>query len=200
VRLVDRVHNFVVRMKGDLDQFGFFTRATLNAFEQDINWDVAPIYALLHEPCWMFGPGFASNWSADRVGKSLDEYQWLNNDWAGPESLGDKPLYFIGEMVPSLLFDTCSELIQLKDTAEILAQFDQWSPLYDIQQLGSNKVPVYAVVYNDMYVDADMSKVTASRIKGIKVFQTNVLFHGALRTKPEDVFRELFKLRDDTID
>jgi len=88
----------------------------------------------------------------------------------------------------------------MKETAQILADYDEWPPLYDIEQLGKNEVPVFATTYNDMYVDAELARVTASRIKGIKVFETNVLFHSALRTNSSDVFRELLALRDDTID
>ncbi|KAI1345160.1 Alpha/Beta hydrolase protein [Xylariaceae sp. FL0016] len=196
---IDKVHNHIIRMKGDLDQFGVFTRQTLNGLEQDGGWDDAPIYSLLHEPCWCYGP-VAGRWAAERVGKRLEEYQWLRKDWMGPSSLGDKPLYFSGEMIYPFFFDTCSELMKMKETADILAHYDQWPPLYDLEQLGRNEVPVYAACYNDMYVDADFARVTASRIKGIKVFETNVMYHSALRSKPADVFRELLALRDDTID
>lgn len=197
---MDRVHGLILKMKADLDQFGFFTRATLNSMEQEIGWDTAPVYAILHEPCWTYGPGIASNWAAARVGKALSEYQWLREDWVVSESPDDEPLYFIGEMVPPFLFDTCPELKEMKETAEILAKFDQWSPLYDLEQLARNEVPVYAAIYNDMYVDAGMARVTASRIQGTKVFETNVLFHSALRSRSDTVIKELLKLRDDTID
>ncbi|KAI1382219.1 alpha/beta-hydrolase [Hypoxylon crocopeplum] len=197
---IDRVHDYITKMKGDLSQFGMFARYTLNELEQDNLWDTAPIYTLLHEPCWCFGPGVAGKWAAERVGKSLDEYQWLRKDWAGPASLGEKPLFFSGEMIYPFHFETCSELIKLKETAQILAEFDGWAPLYDIEQLGKNEVPVYAASYNDMYVDPDLARVTASRIKGIKVFETNVLYHNAFRANPDDVIPQLLKLRDDTID
>ncbi|XXG94671.1 hypothetical protein Hte_000928 [Hypoxylon texense] len=197
---IDRVHTYITRMKADLDQFGKFTRYTLNELEQDNVWDTAPIYTLLHEPCWCYGPGVAGKWAAERVGQSLEEYQWLQADWAGPSSLGEKPLYFSGEMIYPFHFETCSELVKLKEVADILAKFDGWAPLYDIQQLGKNEVPVYAASYNDMYVDPDLARVTASRIKGIKVFETNVLYHNAVRSNPDDVIPQLLKLRDDTID
>ncbi|KAI1416043.1 alpha/beta-hydrolase [Hypoxylon sp. FL1857] len=197
---LDRVHNYIIRMKGDLDQFGMFTRYTLNELEHDNMWDTCPIYTVLHEPIWCYIPGIAARWAAERVGKALDQYQWLRTDWAGPASLGDKPLFFSGEMIYPFHFETCSELIKLKEAANILAEYDQWPPLYDIPQLAKNEVPVYAASYNDMYVDPDMARVTASRIKGIKVFETNVLYHNALRPRPEDVIPQLLKLRDDTID
>ncbi|KAK8033267.1 hypothetical protein PG991_002665 [Apiospora marii] len=198
---IDQVHNTILKMKADLDQFGVFTRATLNAFEQDQGWDNAPIYAMLHEPCWIYGSGIAANWAAERVGKTLGRYQWLKEDWPGPQSLEeDEPMYFSGEMVYSFYFDVCDGLKPLKETAQILAEFDKWPPLYDIEQLQNNEVPVYAACYEDMYVDPGTARVTASRIKGIKVFETNVLYHSALRSRPDDVFRELLRLRDDTID
>ncbi|KAK5630123.1 hypothetical protein RRF57_005838 [Xylaria bambusicola] len=46
---LDTVHNLIIRMKGDLDQFGVFSHETLNALEQDGGRDIAPIYTLLHE-------------------------------------------------------------------------------------------------------------------------------------------------------
>ncbi|KAI0400334.1 alpha/beta-hydrolase [Xylaria palmicola] len=197
---LDRVHSFIVRMKGDLDQFGVFSRPTLNALEQAGGWDNAPIYTLLHEPCWCYGSGVAGRWAAERVGQGIEEYQWLRNDWSGPTSLGDKPLFFSGEMIFPFHFEMCSELSAMKSTADILANYDEWPPLYDLEQLAKNEVPVYAASYNDMYVDAGLARVTASQIKGIKVFETNILYHSALRTKSDEVLQQLFALRDDTID
>ncbi|KAI0482825.1 alpha/beta-hydrolase [Xylariaceae sp. FL0804] len=196
---IDTLHGLVIKMKADLDQFGVFTRYTLSSLEQD-GFDTNPIYALLHEPCWCYGPGVVSKWAAERVGNNLAQYQWLRADWPGPQSLGDKPLYFSGEMIYPFYFDTHAELMKIFLTAHILANYDQWAPLYDIEQLSRNEVPVYAACYNDMYVDADMARVTASRIRGIKVYETNVLFHNALRSNPDEVFRQLLALRDDTID
>lgn len=197
---LDIVHNFVLKMKGDLDQFGVFTRYTLNALEQNMVWDIAPIYSVLHEPIWCYRPGIASNWAAERVGQSLQPFQWLKTDWAGPQSMKeDEPLYFSGEMVYPFFFDNCDELRKLKETAQILSKFDEWPELYDAEQLKKNTVPVYAAIYNDMYVFPDDSKATASKIKGCKTWETSVHFHGALRSHSADVFRELLRLRDDTI-
>jgi pimeloyl-ACP methyl ester carboxylesterase len=198
---LDIVHNHVVRMKGDIDQFGFFTRATLNDLQQTMGWDEAPIYSVLHEPIWCYKPGLASNWAAERVGKSLQPFQWLKQDWSGPQSLErDEPLFFSGEMIYPFFFDTCDELNKMKETAEILAKYDQWPALYDEAQLRKNTVPVYAAIYNDMYVVPEDSRKTASIIKGCKTWESSVHFHGALRSHAADVFRELLALRDDTID
>ncbi|KAI0164926.1 alpha/beta-hydrolase [Xylariaceae sp. FL1272] len=197
---LDTVHNIIIRMKADFDQFGELSYPILNQLEQEGGWDVAPIYTLLHEPCWCFGPGVAGNWAAKRVGANLEEYSWLRDDWSGTASLGDRPLFFSGEMIFPFHFETCAELIKMKETAHILARYDQWPALYDIEKLGRNTVPVYAASYNDMYVDAGLARVTASRVRGLKLFETNVMFHSALRKRTDDVLRELLALRDDTID
>ena len=52
----------------------------------------------------------------------------------------------------------------------------------------------------DMFVDIDMSKETAKKVKGLKLFTTNVMFHDAVRSKSDEVVRQVFALRDDTID
>ncbi|KAM0819607.1 putative Alpha/Beta hydrolase protein [Seiridium cardinale] len=197
---LDTVHNHILKLKGDIDQFGFFTRATLNDLQQTLGWDDAPIYTVLHEPIWCYRPGVASNWAAERVGKGLENFQWLKSDWRGPQSLkDDEPLYFSGEMVYPFFFDTSDELNQMKDVAHILAKYDQWPAIYDEAQLKKNTVPVYAAIYEDMYVYPEDSRKTASIIKGCKTWESSVHFHGALRSHPSDVFGELLRLRDDTI-
>ncbi|KAG9859262.1 alpha/beta-hydrolase, partial [Aureobasidium melanogenum] len=51
-----------------------------------------------------------------------------------------------------------------------------------------------------MYVDYDYSRETAEKIKGCKTFTTNVMYHNAIRSKADEVIRQLFELRDDVID
>lgn len=51
-----------------------------------------------------------------------------------------------------------------------------------------------------MYVDYDFSRDTASKIKGCKLFTTNVMYHDAVREKADEVMKQLFALRDDVID
>ena len=165
---LDTVHNLIIRMKGDLDQFGVFSRATLNAIEQDGGWDTAPIYALLHEPCWCYGPGVAGKWAAERVGQGIEEFQWLRKDWAGLAALGDKPLYFSGEMIFPFHFEMCSELSQMKETAHILAYYDEWQPLYNIEQLAKNGtyknlrclIPCYSyIVSSSKFYDIELGEL-----------------------------------------
>jgi hypothetical protein len=111
------------------------------------------------------------------------------------------PIFFTGEMVFDWMLDDYSELIKLKTQGNLLAQFTDWPALYDEKQLAENEVPVYAAVYlDDMYVDYDFSIETARKIKGTKTFVTNAMYHDAVRSKMEDVTKNLFALRDDSID
>lgn len=197
---LDSVHSTILKLKTDLDQFGFFTRASLTNLEDATSFDSNIIYAILHEAIYTEKPGIASNWAAYRVGKSLEEFSWLEKEPAISEFTAP-PLYFSGEMIFPLHFETYPELIELREAAELLAKFDEWPDLYDEEQLRKNTVPVYAASYiDDMYVDYEFAKDTAALVKGSKVFETNQLYHSALRAKTDDVMRELFKLRDNPID
>lgn len=99
------------------------------------------------------------------------------------------------------MFESYSELNGLKETANILAETDDWPALYDEAQLAKNNVPVYAVTYvDDMYVDFDLARATASKIKNSTHFITNIWYHNAVRVKSDEVMRVLFDLREDSID
>ncbi|KAH6606593.1 proline iminopeptidase [Trichoderma cornu-damae] len=200
---LDHVHAVLVHLKASLDQFGFLTRASLAPLEAFTAFDTNIIYAILHEAIYCDGPGSASNWAANRVGKSLAQYPWLcrdNTSVASSASPG-QPLLFSGEMIFPFHFETYPELIPLRGVAERLASATDWPALYDVDQLRKNDVPVYATSYiNDMYLGYDIAKETANLIKGIKTFETNTMYHNAVRVKPEEVFQNLFSLRDDVID
>lgn len=99
------------------------------------------------------------------------------------------------------MFDDYEELAQLKETADILAKFENWPDLYDENQLARNEVPVYSSIFvDDMYVHFDFSRETASKIKNCKHFITNVMYHNALTEKSDELMKQLFALRDDVID
>jgi proline iminopeptidase len=99
------------------------------------------------------------------------------------------------------MFESYTELKQIQEAAEILATTSDWPSLYDEAQLAKNEVPVYAATYiDDMYVHFDLASNTAAKIKGMKHFITNTMYHDALRSKSGEVMRQLFNLRDDSID
>jgi proline iminopeptidase len=99
------------------------------------------------------------------------------------------------------MFESYDELNEVKEAANILAATEDWPALYDEAQLAKNEVPVYAATYiEDMYVHFSHSSNTAAKIKGIKQFITNTMFHNALRAKSDEVMQQLFALREDTVD
>ncbi|KAL6869617.1 hypothetical protein ACO1O0_000943 [Amphichorda felina] len=196
---IDSVHNIILHLKSSLDQFGFFTRAALTPLETNTPFDTNIIYAILHEAIYCDGPDKASDWASQRVGERHPSFRWLKPG----TSVGDvdQPLYFSGENVFPFHFETYPELIRLKEVADQLAGFDNWPRLYDEEQLSKNTVPVYAALYlEDMYVDADFSRETARLVNNTKVFETNVMYHDALRSKGDAVLEQLFSLRDDVLD
>lgn len=99
------------------------------------------------------------------------------------------------------MFTSYTELSQIKEAAEILATTTTWPALYDEEQLAKNDVPVYAASYvDDMYVHFELASRTAAKIRGVKQFITNTMYHDALRSKSDELMRQLFALRDDSID
>ncbi len=196
---LDSVHSLILKMTSTLGQFGFLTRATLAALEQSTPFDTNPVYAILHEPIYNYKGGIRSDWAAQRVGQEMQEFSWLSHD--GQAINLTERLNFSGEMIFPFQFDTYPELRGLKEAANIIAQDDDWDNLYDIDQLRKNEVPVYAASFvDDMFVDFEFARETASLIKGIKVYETNVMYHNAVRAKTDEVLGQLFRMRDDTID
>lgn len=192
---MDSVHDMITRFTSDLNQSGFFTRPTLAAFGAMIPFDTAPLYALLHEP--IYAQGTAPAWAADRCLAHHPDFARLP-PLDGPD---DDPVLFTGEAVSRAMFADFDELRGLADVADRLARFPDWPPLYDGARLAANEVPVYAATFvEDMYVDFDFARETASRIGRCKTFVTNVLYHDALVNRTDELLKQLFALRDDTID
>ena len=76
--------------------------------------------------------------------------------------------------------------------AGILAERDDWPPLYDPSRLATNEVPVAAAVYyNDMYVDRELSMQTAEAIRGLRAWVTSEYEHDGLRVSDGAVLDRL---------
>lgn len=105
-----------------------------------------------------------------------------------------------GQIYP-WMFDDYSELRKVQSVANKVAADADWPALFNEEQLAKNEVPVYAAAYvEDMYVPYELSVETAAKIKGCKMFSTNVFYHNADSQKTDEVARQLFALRDDVID
>jgi hypothetical protein len=99
-------------------------------------------------------------------------------------------------MIYPSMFSDYSELTKFREVAGLLAKDKDWPDLYDIEQLKKNEVPVFAANFiDDMYVSWELSRETVKTIKGARSFDTNSLYHNAVRNRTETVMNELWRLR-----
>ena len=149
------------------------------AMMEQLSLAAAPLYALLHEAC--YAQGGATRWAADRVRAEFPEFD--------PSS---DPLYFTGEMIYPWMIDADPVLRPLRQAAGILAERDDWPPLYDPARLAGNEVPAAAAVYyHDMYVDREYSMQTAQAIRGLQAWVTSEYEHDGLRVSDGAVLDRL---------
>ncbi len=142
----------------------------LAAVESATTYVDRPLYAVMHES--IYCQGFASHWAAQRVADALPEF--------APTA---RPLLPTGEMMlPGLVRDDRS-VAPLMATAELLAAYDEWPALYDVDRLAANPVPVAAAVFHeDMYVEHALSMETAARVGNLRTWETGRLGHDGLRS------------------
>ena len=141
-----------------------------------------PLYALMHES--IYGQGRATGWAAWRV---LESFPQFRPDAAEP--------LFTGEMVYPWYFEEDPALRPLAETARLLADKDDWPPLYDLAQLTRNEVPVAAAVYtDDIYVDRDLSLETAETVRGLQVWETADFHHDGIADDGEAIFTRLLSM------
>lgn len=157
--------------------------AFLNQMQQEQGYLTNPIYAILHEA--IYCQGYASNWSAHRV---RDEYPRFNYQKGGE-------FWFTGEMVYPWMFDQLETLKPLKEAAQILAEKQDWSPVYDASVLANNPVPTACAVYaDDMYVELRYSQETLANIPNSKAWITNEYEHNGISVDGENILRRLMDI------
>jgi pimeloyl-ACP methyl ester carboxylesterase len=106
------------------------------------------------------------------------------------------PLLFTGEMFYPWMFDDIRALRPFRGAAELLATYDDWGPVYDLDRLAANEVPVLAAVYHDdMYVDAGLQLETAGRVGNVRTWVTNEFEHDGLRKDGARVLGRLMDMR-----
>jgi pimeloyl-ACP methyl ester carboxylesterase len=158
--------------------------AFLYSVMDELSFNTGPLYALLHEPA--YAQGCAPRWSAQRIRAEFGEFD------PGPAIEGTAPLFFTGEMIYPWMIDADPVLRPLRETADILAERDDWPPLYDPSRLAANDVPVAAAVYyDDMYVDREFSMQTAQAIRGLHTWVTSEYSHDGLRVSDGAVLDRL---------
>ncbi|XP_020587533.1 uncharacterized protein LOC110029539 [Phalaenopsis equestris] len=154
-------------------------------FENWIEFETNPLYALLHES--IYCQGASSLWSAHKV---RGEYESIFDAISAAKEA--RPVFFTGEMVFPWMFDEFNALRPFKEAAHLLAEKDDWPPLYDVKVLNNNQVPVAAAVYfEDMYVNFHLAMETSSEIGGIRLWVTNEYMHTGLRDSGSQVLDQL---------
>ncbi len=155
-----------------------------------LSFAAAPLYALLHEAC--YAQGCATRWSAQRIRAEFGEFDPRPALAGGP---GTTPLLFTGEMIYPWMADADPVLRPLRAAADLLAERDDWPPLYDPSRLAVNEVPVAAAVYyDDMYVDRELSIRTAAAIRGLRPWVTSEYQHDGLRVSGGAVLGRLIDM------
>jgi hypothetical protein len=106
------------------------------------------------------------------------------------------PLLFTGEMFFRWMFDEVRALRPFRGAADLLAAYDDWGPLYDLDRLAANEVPVLAAVFHDdMYVDAGLQLETARHVGNVRPWVTNEYEHDGLRKDGARVLGRLMDMR-----
>ncbi|WP_423298908.1 alpha/beta fold hydrolase [Glutamicibacter nicotianae] len=156
--------------------------AFLEALNAQSSFASNPLYALMHET--IYAQGEATNFAAEQV---LPEFPDFTYHTATP--------LLTGEMIYSWHFSEDPALRPLEDVARILAEHEGFGPLYDLDVLAKNKVPVAAAVYHDdVYVDRELSLRTASQVAGLQVWVTEDYHHDGIGDDGPAIFRRLLAM------
>ncbi|MEV4176556.1 alpha/beta fold hydrolase [Nonomuraea sp. NPDC049709] len=140
-----------------------------------------PLFAALQESIYGSGPG-ATAWAAQRERARHPAF-----------AEDARPLLFTGEMIYPWMFEEIRALRPFRGAVELLAERDGWPPLYDLDRLAANEVPVAAAVYfDDMYVDSGLQLDTAARVGNTQAWVTNEYEHDGIGE--ERVFARLTQL------
>jgi pimeloyl-ACP methyl ester carboxylesterase len=154
------------------------------AMQDRLSFAAGPLYALLHEAC--YAQGAATGWAAQRILAEFGEFD------PGPALDGAAPLLFTGEMIYPWMIDADPVLRPLREAADLLAERDDWPPLYDPARLAANQVPAAAAVYyDDMYVDRELSMRTVQSTPGLRAWVTSEYDHDGLRVSDGAVLDRL---------
>jgi pimeloyl-ACP methyl ester carboxylesterase len=154
----------------------FGSNAFCHDAEAGVRFSRNPIYATLHESS--YADGVATRWSAARL---------------LPDEI-EQEGFFTSEHVFPWMWEDYAGLRPQRAAAELLAE-GAWPRLYDPDQLRRTDVPVAATIYvNDLFVERDFARETASTIRGLQTWETDEYEHNGLRADGERVLGRLIDL------
>ncbi|MEV0951317.1 alpha/beta fold hydrolase [Promicromonospora sp. NPDC050249] len=163
----ERMHWFVEKAfarPGRLSA-GFLQEAVVRTSQAD-----GPLFWTLQESIYGHGSNGPLAWAAQAERDRRPEF--------GPDR---RPLLFTGEMAFPWMFEEIRLLRPFAPAVHELAARTEWSPLYDLDRLAANEVPVAAVVYHDdMFVDSGLQLDTLSRVGSSQAWVTNEYEHDGI--------------------
>ena len=179
------LHGVVERAAHDLETLGRLGGYVHQQVAELMAPATNPIYSLLQEAC--YAQGAPTRWAAARVVAADPRY-----------ALDAEPApCFTGEMIFPWMFEEWAPLRPFREAAERLAGWAPWPPLYDVDRLRRNPVPVVGAVYwNDPYVERGLALETAGLLGNCDVWITNEHEHQAYRVTPAPVAERLFAMLD----
>jgi pimeloyl-ACP methyl ester carboxylesterase len=180
------LHGIVERADNDLEQLGVLSGVVHEHIAGVMSPATNPIYTVLHEAAYSNGP--ATRWAAERA--RLADPRYAIDAQPAP--------CFTGEAVFPWMLEELPPLQPLREVADVLAEYEGWEPLYDIDRLRANTVPVVGTLYwDDEYVERIMALETVSLLGNCRPWITNEYEHGAYRVDPQRVGARLFSMLDD---
>lgn len=139
-----------------------------------------PLFAVMQETLYGQGAG-PTGWAAARA---LADFAEFTED--------ADPLLLTGEMIYPWMLRDIAGLRPFAAAADLLADRADWPPLYDLDRLAANEVPLAAIVYHDdMYVDAGLSLRTACQVGAARVWVTNEWEHDGVTASGGRVLERL---------
>src|SRR5699024_6724435 len=124
--------------------------------------------------------------------------------WAAQRVLTEHPDFDPKKTATPLLtgemcFDWYTELdpaLQpMAEATEILAQYTHWGPLYDLDQLAKNSVPVAALVhaYNVMVVH-NINVPSPKQINSLQIYESVAWHHDGIGEAGADIFLRIIDM------
>lgn len=157
----------------------------LTAVYHQVSRATNPLYLMLHEAIYAQPGAQPTAWAAQRV---LADFPDFNPKKA------DTPL-LTGEMCFDWYTELDPALQPVARATQLIADWTQWGPLYDLDQLAANQVPVAALVYtDDVYVDRDLSLAAAEQVTNLHVWESDRWHHDGLGEAGAEIFARLHQM------
>lgn len=156
--------------------------AFLDAVYNQVSRAMNPLYLVLHEAIYAQPGAQPTAWAAQRV---LTEHPDFDpKKTATPLLTGEMCFDWYTELDPALQ--------PMAEATEILAQYTHWGPLYDLDQLAKNSVPVAALVYtDDVFVERNLSFASAQQVNNLQIWESDAWHHDGIGEAGAEIFRHL---------